>query len=149
MAVLRQYHPNVYSSFAGLPGTPRGTCARYRPRRHCPAPGVPRVAACPRTLLGSPLAPPRCRRSPHPAVYPWGALQGARNVGARGYFGIELDSCLPSWPIDLVHVATALADGNAGKSEMWVGLKTRGRTRSIVVGARHVPEPTQGRNHQI
>ena len=76
------------SSSAGLvPGTPKNTCARCRPRRRWPDLGVPRVAACPHTTARSPPAPSRCHKSPRPAVYPWAALRRVRNVGAQDCFG--------------------------------------------------------------
>ena len=55
---------------------------------------MPHVAACLRTPVRLPSAPPHCRRNPRPAVCPLGALRESRNVGAHGYFG-KLVSCLP------------------------------------------------------
>ena len=76
-----------------LPGIPTST---FAPCRHCIAPGVSRVSACPRTLPRSLLVPPHCRRSPRRAFYRWVALRWAQNAGAQGYFQ-NLASCLSSW----------------------------------------------------
>ena len=72
---------------------------------------MPRGVASPRTLARSPSAPAHCRRILRPAVYPWGALRGVRNVGAQGYFG-KLASCLPCL-------------GCFGSWRTWVGLRRR------------------------
>ena len=86
------------SSFAGLvPGTPKNTCARCRPRRRWPDLGVPRVAACPHTTARSSPAPSRCHKSPRPAVFPWDALRRVRTVGTQDYFetfAASVPSCM-------------------------------------------------------
>ena len=78
------------------PGTPRGTCARCWSHRCSPAPEAHRASACPRTPAHSPPAPPRYRRSPRPAVYPWDVPREVRTAAARDRSGKPVSEfCLP------------------------------------------------------